>query len=125
MSNLPISSKYRSQPDKPLDEADREEIVSRINDAFVTSAIPGDDYRGMLDRAYAARTMGELAPIAERLPVMRTHEEPAIVEQAATGRPGEFAPAGMRQETALKVMLGVAGGSALLILLVVLVSAFG
>lgn len=124
MSNLPISSKYRSRPDAPVTDAERDEVVARVNEAYVARGIPAEDYEALLDRAYAATTLGELGPVVEGLPALRTHEEPVMVAQGP-GRPGGLSPGGMSQRTMARVMTGVAAGSAVLVLLVVLLAATG
>ena len=51
MSNLPISSKYVSTPDKPVDERERESVVARVNAAFEGGQLDDLDYRRFLDLA--------------------------------------------------------------------------
>jgi len=54
MSNLPISSKYRSTPDAPVTDAEREALVARLNAAYEAGKLDDDAYRGHLDRVFAA-----------------------------------------------------------------------
>lgn len=121
MSNLPISSKYRSQPARPVDEAEREDLTKRLNDAFTSGDIDGDTYRTLLDELYGAQTLGELVPVVEHLPAKQTYQDPAMVRQQTTTAPGELAPAGMNAQFALKVgaAIGIVG------VLLVLVLALG
>ncbi|WP_420174576.1 DUF1707 SHOCT-like domain-containing protein [Luteococcus sp. OSA5] len=120
MSNLPISSKYRSQPHREVDEAEREDLTRRLNDAFTKGDVDGDTYRTMLDQLYSAQTLGELVPVVEHLPVKSTHAEPTMVRQQTNTAPGELAPAGMNAKTAQRI--GVAlGGLGLLLILVLAV----
>lgn len=116
MSNLPISSKYRSSPDKPVDDAEREDLAFRLNEAFTAGGIDQMDYTRMLDVIYSARTLGQLVPVVEALPVKSTYDQPAIVDQRGGLPPGEVEPAGGNP-----VGLGkwAAGGTAALVLLVV------
>lgn len=93
MNNLPISSKYRSTPDLPIPDAEREALVSRLNRAFADGVVGSDVYRANLDHLFAARTLGELVPIVESLPPEPTHEQPAVVHQEAPVGPGELVPA--------------------------------
>ncbi|MEL4505075.1 DUF1707 domain-containing protein [Luteococcus sp. H138] len=116
MSNLPISSKYRSQSARSVDEAEREDLTKRLNDAFTSGSIDGDTYRDLLDRLYGAQTLGELVPVVEHLPAKQTYDDPAMVRQNTSTAPGELAPAGMNQQTALKIGMALGGLGLLLIL---------
>ena len=117
MSNLPISSKYRSSPDKPVDDVEREDLALRLNEAFTEGGIEQLDYTRMLDRIYAARTLGELVPVVEALPVRATHDQPAIVAQRGSLPPGEVEPIG---GNAVGLGKWAAGGIATLVLLIVI-----
>ncbi|WP_203569056.1 DUF1707 SHOCT-like domain-containing protein [Aestuariimicrobium ganziense] len=121
MSNLPISSKYRSQPDLPVDDEEREGLVDRLNKAFGDGLIDQDTYRAHLDRVFEARTLGDLLPVAQVLPARPTHQLPAIVAQADSGPPpGELTPAVNAQRAGLAT-LGVAGVGLVLALVLLLV----
>lgn len=117
MSNLPISSKYRSNPGGAVDNQEREALVARVNDAFTQGAIDDFAYREMLDQVFAAHNLGQLAPVVERLPAQATHQQPAIVAQSPSGKPGELAPA---QAPSNKLVLGVVGVTAIAIVLLIL-----
>lgn len=116
MSNLPISSKYRSLPDQPITEAEREDLARRLNEEFAKGKIDQDDYRSLLDVVFAARTNGDLLPVAEALPVKATHNQPAIVAQ--TGEPGQLSES--RGPANKLALAAVAGGGLLAVLLVLL-----
>ncbi len=88
MSELPISSKYRSRPNDPVSDDEREELSRRINAAYTEGTLDPDDYRQRLDRLFAASSMGELVPVVEGLPPAQTYEQPAMVVQT-TGAPGQ------------------------------------
>lgn len=124
MSNLPISSKYRSTPERPVDDPEREDITQRLNAAFEAGAVTQDEYRALLDRVFAARTLGDLAPVAERLPAKPTHDQPEVVRQEGTLPPGELAPAGMNPATAGVVMKALSAAGALVIVLAALILLF-
>ena len=65
MSNeLPISSPYRSTPDAPVTETERDQLSSRLNAAYTAGTLDADDYRTRLDTLFAAQRMGELVPVA-------------------------------------------------------------
>lgn len=122
MSDLPISSKYRSTPDAPVTEADRNELGTRLNDAFTEGKLDADDYRMRLDRLFAARRLGELVPVVEGLPPLQTHHSPAIVG-TGSGRPGELAETRSAHSLAL-VGVGVVTVSVLVVLVLLLVLIF-
>lgn len=118
MSNLPISSKYRSTPDAPVTDAEREALVVRLNAAYEAGKLDDDAYRGHLDRVFAASRLGELVGVVEALPPSPTHGVPAIVA-AGTSAPGELTPS--RQPTGrLLVTVGATAAVALVVLLVLL-----
>lgn len=89
-SNLPISSPYRSTPDAPVSDAEREQLTSRLNAAFTDGRLEQDDYQFRLDQLFAATRMGQLLPVVEGLPPMPTHESPEFVASAG-GQPGQLA----------------------------------
>jgi hypothetical protein len=120
MSNLPISSKYRSTPDVPVTDQEREELTARVNEAYTNGKLDDDQYRAHLDLVFAARTLGELVPVVSAVGAAPTYKEPAIVAQSGTNKPGELAEIRAPGRTGL-VVVGVAvAGVALLLLLVVI-----
>jgi Domain of unknown function (DUF1707) len=120
-NELPISSPYRSTPDAPVSDAERDQLSSRLNAAFTAGTLDGDDYRARLDTLFAAQRMGDLVPVVEGLPPLQTYADPAIVASAPDGRPGEVSPARSANGVALVAVGGVAALVVLIaILLVVL-----
>jgi Domain of unknown function (DUF1707) len=115
-SNLPISSPYRSKPDAPVTEAEREQLTSRLNAAFTDGKLEQDDYQFRLDQLFAATRMGQLLPVAEGLPPMPTHSNPEIVTGAG-GEPGQLAEPRNASRFALVLLAVVA---AILVLIAVL-----
>lgn len=92
MSELPISSPYRSTPDAPISDGERDQLSSRLNAAFTEGTIDADDYQARLDGLFAAQRMGQLVPVVQGLPPLQTYRSPAIVASAG-GRPGELTQA--------------------------------
>ena len=88
-SNLPISSPYRSTPDAPVTDAERDRLNARLNAAYTAGALEEEDYQARLDLLFAARRLGELVPVVEGLPPLPTHSSPAIVANSG-GEPGEL-----------------------------------
>lgn len=91
MSELPISSPYRSTPDAPVTDQLRNQLSTQLNAAFTDGRIDGDDFQQRLDRLFAAQRLGDLVPVVQGLPPLPTYEAPAIVP-SSSGRPGELAP---------------------------------
>lgn len=112
-SNLPISSPYRSTPDAPVTDAERDRLNARLNAAYTAGTLDQDDYRTRLDRLFAAQRLGELVPVVEGLPPLPTHSTPAIVTSSG-GQPGELSES--RPPGRLTAM--VVGGVAVTILVI-------
>lgn len=108
MSELPISSPYRSRPDAPVTDAEREQLNARLNAAYTDGRLEADDYQSRLDALFGARTLGQLVPVVEGLPPAPTYDSPAMVAPGA-GAPGELAPARDVRAVSLGVVAGVAG----------------
>jgi len=119
-SDLPISSPYRSTPEAPVSESERNQLSSRLNAAFEDGRLEADEYQSRLDRLFAARTLGELVPVVQGLPPLQTYTDPAIVAGTG-GQPGELAPARNANGFSLLLVAGVAGAVVLLAILVLFV----
>ena len=121
MNDLPISSKYRSRPLEPLGDGEREELAGRLNEEFARGVMDTDDYRAMLDRVFAARTLGDVAEVVAALPAKDTFAVPAVIETGTTA-PGELLPAkGPGNRGAIMLAAGLGTGIAVAILLLVLI----
>ncbi|WP_232548969.1 DUF1707 domain-containing protein [Propioniciclava soli] len=116
MPELPRSSKYVSMPHAALDDAERNRLVARLNEAYADGAVGSDAYHAHLDRLFSASTLGEVVPVVQDLPSVATHETPALVEVGTTP-PGEVAPASAPRPMTT-VLLAAAGGVALMVLVV-------
>ena len=114
-SNLPISSPYRSTPDAPVTEAERDRLNARLNAAYTAGTLEQEDYQNRLDRLFAAKRLGELVPVVEGLPPLPTHSSPAIVANSS-GQPGELS----ESRSPGMLTAAVAGGVAAAILLIVI-----
>lgn len=122
MSNLPISSKYRSQPQLPVSEAERDDLTRRLNASFERGEISQDDYRVLLDQLYAARTLGDLVPVVEKAGVRETHNTPAIVEQQTALRPGEVNETAGALQMGKIAMFGSAALAGILVVMLLLLA---
>lgn len=107
MSNLPISSPYRSQPEAPVTEAERDQLSARLNQAFTDGTMDPDDYHTRLDRLFAARKLGELVPVVDGLPQAQSYAEPANITSGGTPGQVSEARAGGTLTLALMVALAV------------------
>jgi len=112
-SELPISSPYRSTPDAPVTEAERDQLSSRLNAAFTAGTLAAEDYQARLDTLFAAQRLGELVPVVQGLPPLQTYTDPAIVA-GASGRPGEVS----ESRNATGVAMVAVGGVLVLVLLI-------
>ncbi len=119
MSELPISSPYRSTPDAPVSEAERNQLSSRLNDAFEAGTLEADDYKSRLDQLFAAQRMGDLVPVVQGLPPLQTYNSPAIVS-GGSGQPGELSRSPDASRVAL-LGVGVIGLSVLIVVILLLV----
>jgi hypothetical protein len=118
-SNLPISSPYRSRPDAPVTDAERDRLNARLNAAYTAGGLEQDDYRARLDLLFAAKRLGELVPVVEGLPPLPTHSSPAIVTSSG-GQPGELAESHAPGRLSAVVVGGVAAAILLIAILLVL-----
>ena len=122
MSNeLPRSSPYRSTPDAPVTETERDQLSSRLNAAYTAGTLDADDYRARLDTLFAAQRMGQLVPVVEGLPPLQTYADPAIVAATPNGRPGEVSQARSANRVALVAVGGVAALVILIAILLVII----
>jgi hypothetical protein len=119
-NELPISSPYRSTPDAPVTEAERNQLSTRLNAAYEAGGMDADEYRARLDTLFAAQRMGELVPVVQGLPPLQTYADPAIVATASAGRPGEVSPARSANGVALVAVGGVVGLVLLIAILLVI-----
>lgn len=111
-----MSSPYRDRPDAPVDDGERERLSQRLRAAYEAGALDDDEFNARLDRLWAAGRLGELVPVVEGLPPVATHDQPAIVQQTPTGRPGELAPT-----RSAPVPVALIGGGALALVVVLLI----
>ena len=119
MSELPISSPYRSRPDAPVTDSEREQLSARLNTAYADGRLDPDDYQARLDALFAASTLGQLVPVVDGLPPAPTYDSPAIVAPSG-GTPGELSPARQANGVSLGVVVGVAAAVVVIAILFLL-----
>jgi Domain of unknown function (DUF1707) len=118
-SNLPISSPYRSTPDAPVTDAERDRLNARLNAAYTAGSLDQDDYQKRLDQLYAAQRLGELIPVVEGLPPLPTYSSPAIVATSG-GEPGELSASRPPGRLTAMVVGGVAAAILIIAILIVI-----
>ena len=116
VSELPISSKYRSRPNDPVTEAEREQLSDRLNEALTRGTLDQETYSSRLDQLFAAQRLGELVPVVESLPAQQVSNDPEIVQQGG-GKPGELT----ESKDATRLSLLAIGGIAAIVILLVIV----
>jgi hypothetical protein len=95
------------EPARPQDllrigNAEREQVVQRVHDAFAEGRLEAEELQQRLDAVYRAKTLGELTPLTADLPAARsTPAAPSGPLRAA--RPQLPAPR-RRVPTALRVL---------------------
>lgn len=117
VTELPISSPYRSTPGVPVSEQERNRVSERLNVAFTEGSIDTDDYNQRLNTLWSAATLGELVPVVEGLPPSATYAQPGIVSTGSGGQPGQLtAP-----RSGVPLTLAVGAGVVLVVLLLLIV----
>ena len=124
MSELPISSPYRSRPDAPVTDGERDQLSARLNTAYTDGRLDADDYQARLDALFAAHTLGQLVPVVDGLPPAVTYDSPAMVPPGG-GSPGELSTARNVTGVSTGLVLGVAGAVVLVLVLVLLLVGLG
>lgn len=119
MSELPISSKYRSQPNEPVSDDERDQLSRRINAAFAEGTLDADNYQQRLDQLFAAHTLGELIPVVDGLSPTQTYDQPAMVAQTS-GRPGEVTQARSGTRAATVTIVTISAAVLLIVILLAL-----
>jgi hypothetical protein len=100
MTNLPQPSEHRAPAELRASDADREAVAERLREAAGDGRLDLEELDERLDRAFAAKTYGELAPLTADLPA-----GPAGTASAAP------APAAQEDQPPLVIKGGAAGDS--------------
>jgi hypothetical protein len=82
---LPVPGEPRAldeRPDLLAADADRDATAARLGGALAVGRLTSTEYAERLDATYAARTMGELAPLTRDLPDVEAGEGRAAAERA-------------------------------------------
>lgn len=119
MSELPISSPYRSTPDAPVTESERDQLSTRLNAAFTEGSLDADEYQQRLDQLFGAARLGELVPVVQGLPPLQTYANPAIVASSG-GQPGQLTTSKDSRAATLVVLAVVIGLAVLITVLILL-----
>lgn len=97
MHELPPSSKYLAAASEPVDDAEREQMSTRLGDAYAAGVLDEEAYRSALDEVFAAERLGDLAGVAAMLPAKPVYETPAMVAESTARPPGQVSPGGRGQ----------------------------
>jgi hypothetical protein len=119
---LPISSPYRSTPDLPVGDSEREQLSARLNTAYADGKLDADDYQARLDALFAASTLGQLVPVVDGLLPAATYDSPAMVAPSG-GTPGEVSEARDANGVSLGLIVGIA--AAIVIIAILFLVLFG
>ncbi|MFC9331349.1 DUF1707 domain-containing protein [Kitasatospora sp. NPDC057015] len=94
-----------AEADLRASDADRERVADLLRDAYAEGRLNVDEHAERIEAAYAARTLGELAPLTRDLPAHRSisFEKPPV----GAGGPAPLPPA--RQES--PSMVAIFGGA--------------
>lgn len=118
MTTLPPSSRYLQNADQPVEDDEREGLAKTLSDAFSEGRLEQDAYLEGLDVVYAARHLGDLVPVVEKLPAPSA-DVPAIIEEG-TVPAGEVNQPG--KTMAYPMLMAGIGGVALLLILAIFVA---
>lgn len=102
-------------PDAPLADAERDRIVARLNAAYAAGEVDAERYPQILDAAFGAQTLGEIAPVVELLPIEATYDIPAAVE-TGTQAPGQLSRTATPSPLVVSVLIVIAVATVLLLL---------
>jgi hypothetical protein len=92
MSGMPIEARFSHDPQGAVDDATREDVGDRLNQAYAAGDLGIDAYRRLLDATFAARHNADLVPVAQALPGRLQASQPAIGGENF-GAPGLPTPA--------------------------------
>ena len=119
--DLPISSKYRSTPNEPVSDGERNALSGQLNDAFTAGRIDQTTYSELLDQVFGAQRLGDLVGVVETLGKPATYAVPAIVDQGTPGgQPGELTEAHRPAARTTVALVGGIAGVAILAVIVLL-----
>jgi hypothetical protein len=117
---LPIEAKFTSSPDRPVSEADRDELTGRLNQAYTAGDLDFDHYRELMDGVYRASHRGELVPVAQELPDRYRGTAPQGATTDVALPPGEVnEPEPLSRPTPGRLLALVAGGIGLVMVIAV------
>lgn len=120
MNELPLSSRFRTNPRDPVDEKTREDLNRRLSEVFSAGELSQEDFGARLDLLYGASNLGQLAELEASLPKLSTYKVPAIVGQQS-GVPGEVNdPGSQGLPLLIRLMAVLVGVGAVMALIVAL-----
>ena len=121
VSGLPIEAKFTSSPDRPVSEADRDELTGRLNLAYTAGDLDFDHYRELMDGVYQASHRGELVPVAQELPARYRSTAPQGATADVPLAPGEVNQPQLSGRPAPGRLLAIVAGGVGLVLVIAVV----
>ena len=61
-------------------DQERDQVASALGEALATGRLTSTEHAERIEAAYAAKTLGDLAPLTEDLPAVRTGAAPATID---------------------------------------------
>ena len=103
---FPANDPHNTDPHNTMraSDADRDRVADALRDAYAEGRLDVDEHNQRIDRAYQAKTLGELTPLLSDLPQRHTVVGPAPASGSAsrfgsgpgsgpgTAMPAEYAP---------------------------------
>lgn len=111
MSEVSRSSKYRSRPQAPVDDHERDQLSQRLNAAYTGGRLSDEEFTARLDQLFAAEHLVELIPVVDGLPPQQTYDDPDVLDGttgSGTVPPGELKPARNATRLTITVVAGLA-----------------
>jgi len=102
-----VSARPFAEADLRASDADREEVVALLREAFAEGRLTPEEHSERVDAAYAARTRGELVPLTGDLP---SHPHPRGASAQPQARPAA-GPLPEGPEGGLRSLVAVFGGA--------------
>lgn len=124
MSQLPIGSRSPRDPQRPVADAQRDDLTQRLNTAYERGDLSLEDYQGLLAQLFEAHTTGDLVPVVQALPAQyRVPSAPQGAEVDTNLAPGEVNQSRKRADLSLpmaKVGIGIAAVLAIIVVAIVI-----
>lgn len=99
---------------RQLVENEKDELASRLNEAYEQGAVGFDEYQEIRDHLFTVQTRGDLVSVAKRFPNLALEQIPAVAVDAPRAAPGLIddpsLPVRIDQASSLRLWVAVSGG---------------